>query len=102
MADEPENLQLQPSALQRKPLPSDPVTRANIEHVVEHGYVIILNCFTKAEAKKARDEIDRLLGDKPQVGRNSFEGVDTNRIYSLLNKTRVLDKFVILTNAGFE
>ena len=80
----------------RRPLPSDPAVRADIEHVLEHGYVIIPDCFTKAEAREAKAEIDRLLGESPLVGRNSFEGVNTNRIYSLLNKTRVFDKFTIL------
>jgi ectoine hydroxylase-related dioxygenase (phytanoyl-CoA dioxygenase family) len=82
--------------LQGKPLPSDPVARADIEHVLEHGYVILPDCFTKAEAKEAREEIKRLLGDNPLGGRNAFEGINTNRIYSLLNKSRVFDKFVIL------
>ncbi|KAL2393547.1 hypothetical protein ABEF93_002980 [Exophiala dermatitidis] len=79
-----------------KPLPQDPVTRADVEHVLEHGYVVIPECFTRAEAKEARDEIVRLLGQNPLGGRNPFEGRNTNRIYSLLNKTRVFDKFTIL------
>ena len=80
----------------RKPFPSDPQTRADIEHVLKHGYVILPKCFTPAEAKEARDEIDTLLGLQPLVGRNPFEGLNTNRIYSLLNKTRVFDKFTVL------
>ena len=80
----------------RKSLPSDPQTRADIEHVLKHGYVILPKCFTSAEAKEARDEIDNLLGVTPLVGRNPFEGLNTNRIYSLLNKTRVFDKFTVL------
>jgi hypothetical protein len=82
--------------VERKPLPADPVPRADVEHVLEHGYVIIPNCFTRAEAQEARDEIVRLLGREPLAGRNNFEGVKTNRIYSLLNKTRVFDKFAVL------
>ncbi|KAI9881716.1 MAG: hypothetical protein M1823_006573 [Watsoniomyces obsoletus] len=70
--------------------------RADVEHVIEHGYVIIPNCFTKAQAQEARTEIDRLLGESPLGGRNAFEGLNTNRIYSLLNKSRVFDKFAIL------
>jgi hypothetical protein len=84
------------SATSKRPLPTDPKTRADVEHVLEHGYVIIPDVFTKAEAKEARDEIQRLLGPTPLVGRNNFEGLNTNRIYSLLNKTRVFDKFVVL------
>ncbi len=82
--------------VERKPLPDDPVLRADVEHVLEHGYVIIPDCFTRAEAQEAREEIVRLLGREPLVGRNNFEGVKTNRIYSLLNKTRVFDKFTLL------
>ncbi|KAJ4503745.1 hypothetical protein HRR90_004964 [Exophiala dermatitidis] len=65
-------------------------------HKTAHGYVVIPECFTRAEAKEARDEIVRLLGQNPLGGRNPFEGRNTNRIYSLLNKTRVFDKFTIL------
>lgn len=84
------------AAVERKPLPEDPATRADVEHVLRHGYVILPECFTKAEAKEARDEIDRLLGPSPLGGRNAFEGVKTNRIYSLLNKSRVFDKFAMI------
>ncbi|KAL1954876.1 hypothetical protein VTO42DRAFT_465 [Malbranchea cinnamomea] len=79
-----------------KPLPSDPVDRANIEHVLKHGYVVLENCFSKEEAEAAKAEIDRLSGRAPFKGRNAFEGFNTNRIYSLLNKTRAFDKFAIL------
>ena len=91
-----ENFVLTSGALKKKPLPDDPATRADVEHVIKHGYVILPNCFTKEEAKEARDEIQRLLGETPLGGRNPFEGLSTNRIYSLLNKSRVFDKFAIL------
>ncbi|KPI40983.1 uncharacterized protein AB675_7958 [Cyphellophora attinorum] len=83
-------------ATDRKPLPSDPTIRADIEAVLRDGFVIIPDCFTKDEAAEARNEIMRLLGESPRGGRNSFEGLNTNRIYSLLNKSRVFDKFTIL------
>lgn len=79
-----------------KPLPTDPSLRADIQHVLEHGYVILPNSFTTAEAAEARDEIDRLSGPNPMTGRNDFEGHNTNRIYSLLNKSRVFDKFTVI------
>lgn len=79
-----------------RPIPSDPSLRADIEHVLEHGYVILKNQFSKAEAEEAKAEINRLSGKKPLVGRNNFEGLNTNRIYSILNKTRVFDKFALL------
>ncbi|KIV86231.1 hypothetical protein PV11_01856 [Exophiala sideris] len=91
-----DNFNFHSQAIKRKPLPEDPVTRADVEHVLEHGYVVLPDCFTKAEVREARNEIIRLLGKDPLGGRNPFEGLNTNRIYSLLNKSRVFDKFVIL------
>lgn len=67
-------------------LPTDPISRADIEHVLEHGYVILHNVFTKDEAEAAKAEIQRLSGSSPLKGRNPFEGIDTTRVYSLLNK----------------
>lgn len=97
MASNTEDFQLISDILGRKPLPSNnPKTSADIQHVLDHGYVIIPDCFTKEEAKEARDEIRRLLGPSPPPGRNPFEGLSTNRIYSLLNKSRVFDKFAVI------
>lgn len=77
-------------------LPADLVAHADITHVKTHGYVILPSLLTPAEVHAAKTEITRLSGDAPLVGRNSFEGEDTTRIYSLLNKTRVFDKLTIL------
>lgn len=96
MVDQSEPFQMYSGAVKRKPLPEDAALRADIEHVLHHGYVIIPNCFSKTEAKEAREEIIRLLGHEPLGGRNNFEGINTNRIYSLLNKSRVFDKFTVL------
>lgn len=67
-------------------LPKDPQTKSDIAHVLDHGYVILENCFSKAEAVEAQEEIARLSGEHPEAGRNPFEGLRTNRIYALLNK----------------
>jgi hypothetical protein len=56
-----DTFQLYTRAIERKPLPEDPQTRADVEHVLEHGYIILPNCFSKAEAQEAKDEIIRLL-----------------------------------------
>jgi hypothetical protein len=77
-------------------LPSDPITLADINHVKTHGYLILPSILTPAEIHAAKAEITRLSGDKPLTGRNTFEGEDTTRIYSLLNKTRVFDKLTII------
>lgn len=90
------NFQIYSAATARKPLPTDSSLRADISHVLEHGYVILPNQFTAAEALEARNEISRLLGNTPLGGRNTFEGLATNRIYSLINKSRVFDKFTLL------
>ena len=67
-------------------LPEDPVSRADVQHVLEHGFVILENVFTKAEANEAVAELQRLSGEAPKSGRNTFEGFSTNRVYALLNK----------------
>ena len=84
-----------------RPIPSDPVLRAQVEELLEKGYIIIPNCFTKAEVQEAVGEVKRLTtkdGAKPLTGRNEFEGSKTNRIFALPNKTRVFDKFYIQPN----
>ncbi len=66
--------------------PTDPISRADIQHVLSHGYVVLNDVFTAFEAEEAKTEMRRLGGDVPLKGRNPFEGLNTNRIYSLLNK----------------
>jgi len=81
-----------------RPLPEDPVIRAYAEQVLKQGYVVIPDCFTKAQVRDAVAEIDRLStkdGIKPWTGRNAFEGSQTNRIFAILNKTRKVDHFFI-------
>ncbi|KAF6831529.1 phytanoyl- dioxygenase family protein [Colletotrichum plurivorum] len=74
-----------------------------IDHVDEHGYVIIQNAFTEAEIEEAHRELVRLAADAAsagpaggdRAGRNYFEGLNTKRIYALLNKSPVFQKFPI-------
>ncbi|KFY18171.1 hypothetical protein V492_00106 [Pseudogymnoascus sp. VKM F-4246] len=77
-------------------LPKDPVAVADISHVETHGYVILPSIIPLEEVQAAKAEIVRLSGATPLKGRVPFEGLDTTRIYSLLNKTRVFDKLVVL------
>lgn len=89
----------------------EPHIQNDIKHVEEHGYVILEGLFSRKEAEAAKHEIARLSGHNPKPGRNPFEGLNTNRIYSLLNKsvfqylvlslsdglrTRFFDKFCML------
>jgi len=71
---------------QKRPLPSDPRTRADVNYVLENGYIILEDCFSIADSVETKAEIDRLSGEAPEPGRNAVEGLKTNRIYSLLNK----------------
>jgi len=66
------------------------------EKILKDGYVVIPNCFSRAEAEEAKAEIDRLSGTDPRTGRSDFEGHHTNRIFSLPNKSRLFDKFYII------
>ena len=77
-------------------LPEDPQTRVDINQVLEHGYVVLKDVLSATEAEEAKAEIRKLGGNERKKGRNHFEGLDTTRIYSLLNKTRVFDKFCTL------
>ncbi|KAF4976230.1 hypothetical protein FZEAL_7068 [Fusarium zealandicum] len=78
----------------------DAYTQELIDHVIENGYVVIKNAFAEAEVDEALQELDHLYqtdeaGPASTGGRNTFEGFKTQRIYSLLNKSRVFDKFTI-------
>ena len=73
-------------------LPKDPICRADIENVLEHGFVVLRDVFTKVEAEEAIAELRRIGGETPKPGRNAFEGLKTNRFYSLLNKYLYLSR----------
>ncbi|KIW01111.1 uncharacterized protein PV09_07399 [Verruconis gallopava] len=77
-----------------KELPQNDSLRQDILHVLNHGYVILRNQFSSQTAAQAKAEIARLSGGDPERGRNPFEGLNTNRIYSLLNKSREFDQYV--------
>jgi hypothetical protein len=68
------------------PLPEDPVKRADIESVLQNGFVALDNLLTEEDIQSLREEVDRMTGENPRTGRHMFEGRDTVRIYSLLNK----------------
>jgi hypothetical protein len=72
-----------------KQKPTDPQTLKDIEHVEEHGYIILENVFSVTKAEEAKAEINRLRTKDlsgPSAGRNEFEGFQTERIYGLLDK----------------
>ncbi|KAH7141933.1 phytanoyl-CoA dioxygenase family protein [Dactylonectria macrodidyma] len=79
--------------------PAGPEVQELINSVIKHGYVIMEKIFTHAEVDEAIQELRRLADDAGTAGpasaggRNKFEGFRTKRIYALLNKSRVFDKF---------
>lgn len=80
--------------------PVDASTQKLIDEVVAQGYVIIKNAFTNTQADEALEELARLsagsdAGPAAAGGRNPFEGYQTQRIYNLVNKSRVFDKFIL-------
>lgn len=81
-----------------RPLPTDPKSHALATEILQNGYAIIPNVFSKAKASAAIHEIQRLtLKDgPPKATRESFWGYKTSRIFALPNKSRVFDDFYIL------
>ncbi|ORW11921.1 phytanoyl-CoA dioxygenase family protein [Mycobacterium kyorinense] len=55
------------------------------------GYVVWENLLSPGECKQIREVVRPWLG---HTGRNSFEGRRTQRIYSVLSRTRVCDRLV--------
>ncbi|KAG9238426.1 phytanoyl-CoA-dioxygenase-like protein [Amylocarpus encephaloides] len=78
----------------------DPSISHLIDHVLEHGYVILPSLFTKEQVDTGNSELARLHSEKTsgpasRGGRNTFEGLQTRRVYALADKSRALDCFPI-------
>ncbi|MGW4122834.1 phytanoyl-CoA dioxygenase family protein [Nocardia sp. NPDC004711] len=67
------------------------VVEADLAAVERDGYVILPGMLTPAELDRIRESVVPLLD---RIGRNNFEGHSTQRIYSVLNKTRACDRIV--------
>ncbi|WP_040815902.1 phytanoyl-CoA dioxygenase family protein [Nocardia concava] len=65
------------------------VVEADLAAVARDGYVILPDLLTPAELDEIRASVGPLLNPK---GRNNFEGHSTQRVYSVLNKTRSCDR----------
>lgn len=85
-------------ALIPRPLPNDPKIRGLATEILQNGYAIIPNVFSKAKASAAITEIQRLTtkDGPPKPTREAFWGYRTSRIFALPNKSRVFDDFYIL------
>jgi ectoine hydroxylase-related dioxygenase (phytanoyl-CoA dioxygenase family) len=67
------------------------VAEADLAKVRQDGYVILRDLLSPDELDEIRAAVTPLL-DKH--GRNNFEGALTQRVYSVLNKTRACDRIV--------
>jgi len=85
-------------ALIPRPLPTDPRIRSLATEILQNGYAIIPNVFSKTKASAAIAEIQRLTtkDGPPKATREAFWGYRTSRIFALPNKTRLFDEFYIL------
>ena len=62
--------------------------RADFDQLMREGYVIIENLLSAENCAAIKADGLTLLNHK---GRNSFEGVQTQRVYNVLSKTRKID-----------
>jgi vancomycin resistance protein YoaR len=64
----------------------------DFEKLMHDGYVIIKNLISQESCQAIKQEAYALLERK---GRNSFEGLQTQRVYNVLAKTRVTDQLAV-------
>src|SRR5438045_7585358 len=64
------------------------VAEADLAAVLRDGYVVLPDLLSALDLAEVRGAVTSLL-DK--TGRNNFEGESTQRVYSVLNKTRACD-----------
>ena len=67
------------------------VVAADLTALERDGYVILPDLLSAAQLDEIRASVTPLLD---QTGRNGFEGRATQRVYSVLNKTRACDRIV--------
>jgi ectoine hydroxylase-related dioxygenase (phytanoyl-CoA dioxygenase family) len=67
------------------------VADADLAEISRQGYVILANLLTPEQCAEIRHQVELFLGHR---GRNNFEGARTRRVYSVLAKTRAVDRLV--------
>src|SRR6201995_4575278 len=67
------------------------IVEADMAALDRDGYVIWENLLSTEQCEQIRDVVNPWLG---HTGRNSFEGRHTQRVYSVLSRTRVCDPLV--------
>src|ERR1700735_4379938 len=64
------------------------------QRLIDDGYVIVSGLMTAGDVRAARVDLDRVLAATP-TGRNTFEGLATQRVYALFAKTRTFDQAAV-------
>jgi ectoine hydroxylase-related dioxygenase (phytanoyl-CoA dioxygenase family) len=67
------------------------IVDADLAHLESDGYVILHDLLTPEDCADIRRAVQPLLDE---TGRNTFEGIKTRRAYSVLAKTRAVDRLV--------
>jgi ectoine hydroxylase-related dioxygenase (phytanoyl-CoA dioxygenase family) len=67
------------------------VADADLAQLDRDGYVILQDLLTPDECADIHRAVHPMLGES---GRNSFEGIKTRRVYSVMAKTRAVDRLV--------
>jgi ectoine hydroxylase-related dioxygenase (phytanoyl-CoA dioxygenase family) len=67
------------------------IVDADLAVLERDGYLILEGLLSPEECRQIRTEVTALLA---HTGRNPFEGHSTQRVYSVLNKTRACDRLV--------
>ncbi|WP_406816592.1 phytanoyl-CoA dioxygenase family protein [Mycobacterium sp. M23085] len=67
------------------------IVEADMAALDRDGYIVWENLLTAEQCSQIREVVRPRLG---HTGRNSFEGLRTQRIYSVLSRTRVCDRLV--------
>lgn len=67
------------------------VVDADVAALEREGYVVLENLIGPDDCERIRQAVTPLLD---QTGRNAFEGERTQRVYSVLSKTRACDRLV--------
>jgi ectoine hydroxylase-related dioxygenase (phytanoyl-CoA dioxygenase family) len=62
--------------------------------LIDDGYVIVSGLMPAADVLAARADLGRVLAATPK-GRNTFEGLATQRVYALFAKTRTFDRAAV-------
>jgi len=79
----------------RAPMPGATSTGPDVaRRLTDDGYVVVSGLMTAADVRAAAADLGRVLEAVP-TGRNTFEGLTTQRVYALFAKTRTFDRAVV-------